>query len=153
MSPTTSGGERTRAGKAEPPWSMLSALLMLRRLATALRYALGEEDFARILGAALALILIGTITFTLGADWSVVDGFYVAVATLTTSSVLDPKLTIADPWLKIFTAGYVLVGIGILVEVARRLGMGFIAARAEVQAAKALEQGEKADHPRSDSPG
>ena len=153
MSPTTSGGERTRAGEAEPPWSMLSALLMLRRLATALRYALREEDSARILGAALALIHIGTITFTLGADWSVVDGFYVAVATLTTSSVLDPKLTVADPWLKIFTAGYVLVGIGILVEVARRLGTGFIAARAEVQAAKALEQGEKADHPRSDSPG
>jgi hypothetical protein len=26
----------------------------------------------------------------------VVDGFYVAVATLTTSSVIDPKLTITD---------------------------------------------------------
>jgi hypothetical protein len=47
---------------------------------------------------------------------------------------------------------YVLVGIGILVEVARRLGMGFIAARAEVHAAKAAEQGEKDDHPRSDGP-
>jgi energy-converting hydrogenase Eha subunit G len=58
------------------------------------------------------------------------------VATLTTSSVLDPKLTITDPWLKIFTAAYVLVGIGILVEIARRLGMGFIAARAEMRAAK-----------------
>ena len=56
-----------------------------------------------------------------------------AVATLTTSSVLDPELTITDPWLKIFTAGYVLVGIGILVEIARRLGMGFITARAEVK--------------------
>jgi hypothetical protein len=31
----------------------------------------------------------------------------------------------------------VLVGIGILVEVARRLGMGFIAARAELEEAKA----------------
>jgi hypothetical protein len=29
---------------------------------------------------------------------------------------------------------YVLLGIGILVEIARRLGMGFIAARAEVKA-------------------
>jgi hypothetical protein len=34
------------------------------------------------------------------------------VATLTTSSILDPELTITDPWLKVFTAGYVLVGIG-----------------------------------------
>ena len=69
---------------------MFSAILMLRRLAGALRVALREEDFARILG--------------------------VAVATLTTSSVLDPDLTVTDPWLKVFTAGYVLVGIGILVE-------------------------------------
>jgi hypothetical protein len=37
-------------------------------------------------------------------------------ATLTTSSVLDPKLAVTDPSLKIFTAVYVLVGIGILVE-------------------------------------
>ena len=59
------------------------------------------------------------------------------MATLTTSSILDPELTITDPWLKVFTAGYVLVGIGILVEVARRLGMGFIAARAEVEKSKA----------------
>ena len=69
--------------------------------------ALREEDFARILGAALLLIMIGTLTFTFGADWSVVDAFYVAVATLTTSSVLTPDLTITDPWLKVFTAGYV----------------------------------------------
>jgi hypothetical protein len=62
-------------------------------------------------------------------DGARVDGFYVAVATLTTSSILDPKLTITDPWLKVFTAFYVLAGIGILVEIARRLGMGFIAAR------------------------
>jgi hypothetical protein len=38
-----------------------------------------------------------------------------------------------DPWLKVFTAGYVLIGIGVLVEVARRLGMGFIATRAQVK--------------------
>jgi hypothetical protein len=115
---------------------MISAYLMLRRLVTALRVALREEDFARILSAGLALIIVGTITFTLTNDWSVVDGFYVAVATLTTSSILDPKLTITDPWMKVFTAFYVLVGIGILVEIARRLGMGFIAARAELEAEK-----------------
>jgi hypothetical protein len=115
---------------------MLSALLMVRRLLGALRIALRNEDFARILSAGLALIVIGTITLSLGNGWSLVDGFYVAVATLTTSSVLDPKLTIVDPWLKVFIAAYVLIGIGILVEVARRLGMAFIAARAEVREQK-----------------
>ena len=116
---------------------MISAILMLRRLAGALRVALREEDFARILAAGPALIVIGALAYSFGNGWSVVDGLYVAVATLTTSSVLDPKLTIVDPWLKVFTAGYVLVGIGILVEVARRLGTGFIVARAEVEKEKA----------------
>src|SRR5688500_10416826 len=123
---------------------MISAILMLRRLAGALRVALREEDFARILGAGVALIIIGTLAHSIGAGWSVVDGLYVAVATLTTSSVLDPELTVTDPWLKVFTAGYVLVGIGILVEVARRLGTGFIVARAEVEKSKAAEKQEAA---------
>jgi len=115
---------------------MLSALLMIRRLVVALRIALREEDFARILGAAGLLIFLGTLTFRLSTDWSVADSLYVAVATLTTSSILNPKLTIDDPWLEIFTAAYVLIGIGILVELARRLGMGFIAAREEMRAAE-----------------
>ena len=120
---------------------MLSALIMMRRVAAALRVALRDEDFGRIFSAAVALIIIGTITLALGNGWSLVDSLYVAVATLTTSSVLDPKLTVTDPWLKLFLAGYVLVGIGILVETARRLGMGFITARAEVKKAKAGSSG------------
>jgi hypothetical protein len=119
---------------------MLSALLMLRRFVVALNYALREEDFARILTAAIALVFVGTTVYTLGSGWSVVDGFYFAVATLTTSSIADPELTITDPWLKVFTAFYVLVGIGILVEIARRLGMGFIAARKDIAEAKAAKK-------------
>ena len=115
---------------------MLSALMTMGRLAQALRVALRDEDFGRVLAAGLALVVIGTLAYSLGAGWSLIDSLYVAVATLTTSSVLDPELTITDPWLKLFTAGYVLVGIGILVEIARRLGMGFITARAEVEAEK-----------------
>jgi len=77
------------------------------------------------------------------AGWSVADGFYVAVATLTTSSILNPKLTITDPWLEIFTAAYVLIGIGTLAEVARRLGMEFVAAREELRTAKAATKAEE----------
>jgi uncharacterized membrane protein YkgB len=117
--------------------TVISALLMFRRLLGALRVALREEDFGRILGAALTLVIVGTLAYSVGNDWNVVDGLYVAVATLTTSSILDPELTFSDRWLKIFTAGYVLVGIGILVEVARRLGTGFIIARKEIEEAKA----------------
>jgi catechol 2,3-dioxygenase-like lactoylglutathione lyase family enzyme len=127
-----------RRDEAKPD-IVLSALLMIRRLAAALRVALREQDFGRVLAAALLLIVIGTITYTLGNGWSLGNGFYVAVATLTTSSVLDPSLTITDTWLKVFTAAYILVGIGILVEVVRRIGMGFVVAREEVRAAKASE--------------
>jgi hypothetical protein len=123
---------------------MIAALLMLRRLAAALRVALRDEDFGRVLSAGLLLIITGTLAYSLGADWSIVDALYVAVATLTTSSILDPELTITDGWLKVFTAGYVLVGIGILVEVARRLGMGFITARAEMEKSKAVAKTEAA---------
>jgi hypothetical protein len=119
---------------------MISALLMLRRFAGALGYALREEDFARILGAAVTLVLVGTMAYTFGAGWSFVDGFYFAVATLTTSSIADPSLTLTDAWLKVFTAFYVLVGIGILVEIARRLGMGFIAARRDIAETKAAKK-------------
>ena len=83
---------------------------------------------------------------SLGNDWDLADGLYVAVATLTTSSILDPSLTITDDWLKLLTAGYVLVGIGILVEIARRLGMGFIVARAEVEEEKRAAKLAKSEH-------
>ena len=79
-------------------------------------------------------------TTSTGADWTLVGSLYVAVATLTTSSIMDPELTITDAWLKLVTAGSVLLGIGILVEVARRLGMVFIAARAKVAAGKHAEE-------------
>jgi hypothetical protein len=41
---------------------MLSALLMIRRLVAGLRVALHEEDFSRVLGAAVLLITLGRPT-------------------------------------------------------------------------------------------
>lgn len=72
---------------------------------------------------------MGTATYTLSEDWRLADGFYFAVCTLTTSSIADPHLTLSNEPIKIFTAFYVLVGIGILVEVARQIGFGFVAMR------------------------
>lgn len=114
----------------------VSALLMFRRLARAMRHAMREEHFGAILGAATALVVIGTIVYTFGGGWSVVDGFYFAVGTLTTSNIADPELVLTDPWLKVFTAFYVLVGLGVLIEVARRLGSSFVAVREQDMAGK-----------------
>jgi predicted anti-sigma-YlaC factor YlaD len=50
-----------------------------------------EEGFLPVLSAGLALVVIGTVAYALGAGWSVVDALYFAVATLTTTSVADPE--------------------------------------------------------------
>ena len=105
---------------------MASLARMLYRFAGAVRRAAREESFVAIAGAAVALVLTGTVVYTLGEGWNIVDGFYFAVCTLTTSSIADPDLVLTHDVLKIFTAFYVLTGIGILVEVARRLGVGFV---------------------------
>jgi Ion channel len=120
---------------------MLSALLMLGRVARALRYAVREEDFLPVAGAGTALIVTGTIAYALGAGWHVVDAPYFAVATLTTTSVADPDLVLHDRWLKTFTVLYLLVGIGILVEILRRLGFGFVAVRQQERDADAAQPG------------
>jgi ion channel len=108
---------------------MVSLVVVWRRLVRTIRHALAEEDFGPILAAGLTLIALGTITYTLANDWSVIDSFYFSVATLTTSTPADPDLVLADGWMRLFTACYTLLGIGVLVEVARRLGVSFIAVR------------------------
>jgi hypothetical protein len=70
---------------------VLSALLMYRRFASALKVAAREEGFVQILGASVLLVAIGTVTYTTSQDWTLVDGFYFAVATLTTASIADPQ--------------------------------------------------------------
>jgi hypothetical protein len=118
---------------------MLSALLMLRRVSKAFRYAVREEEFLNVFGAGVLLVVIGTVTYTLGAGWNVVDSLYFAVATLTTTSVSDPDLVLRDGWLKLFTVLYLLVGIGILVEVLRRLGLAFVEVRKQERAGRDAE--------------
>ena len=112
---------------------MLSALLMFRRVSAAFRYAIREEDFLRVFTAGVAIVVIGTLTFSLGVDWNPVDAFYFSVSTLTTTSVSDPDLVLQDGWLKIVAVFYQLIGIGVLVEILRRMGAGFVAARDEEQ--------------------
>jgi voltage-gated potassium channel len=96
-----------------------------------------------VFGAGVLLVVIGTLTYSLASGWNVVDALYFAVATLTTTSVSDPDLVLQDGWLKLFTVLYLLVGIGILVEILRRLGMAFVQVRM-------LERAER--HPAGEGP-
>ena len=115
---------------------------MFERFVKALKIAVRDEGFAQIFGTGLLLVIIGTLTSTTTQDWSLVDGFYFAVATLTTSSIADPDLTITGAPIKIFTVFYILVGIGILVELARQVGFAYVQVRREEKEAKAA----KAEH-------
>jgi hypothetical protein len=104
---------------------------MCRRVARALRYAAREEDFLPVLSAGVLLVAIATASYTFASGWDVVDSLYFAVSTLTTTSVADPDLVLRDGWLKLFTVLYQLIGIGIVVEILRRLGFAFVAVRAQ----------------------
>lgn len=112
---------------------MLSALLMLRRVSAAFRYAVREEDFLQVFSVGLFLAVLGTLTYSVSQDWNPVDALYFSVSTLTTTSVSDPDLVVDDGWLKIFTILYQLIGIGILVEILRRLGLSFVEVRRQEQ--------------------
>jgi Ion channel len=116
---------------------VVSALLMFRRVARAVRYAIREEEFVPVVITGSALVLVGTLTYVLGEGWNIVDAFYFAVGTLTTTSVADPELMRDSRWMKVFTVLYLLVGIGILVEILRRLGFAFVTVRAEERKAHA----------------
>jgi voltage-gated potassium channel len=104
---------------------------MHQRFAKAMRVAVRDEGFAQIFGTGVLLVIVGTLTYTTSQDWSLVDGFYFAVATLTTSSIADPDLVITGGPIKIFTVFYILVGIGILVELVRQLGFAYVEVRRE----------------------
>jgi Ion channel len=126
---------------------------MLHRFVGAIKYAANEETFAAIVGAAIALVLTGTVAYTLGEGWSLSDGFYFAVCTLTTSSIADPDLVLTHDVLKIFTPIYILTGIGILVEVARQLGVGFVRMHEDQKTARhAKHQEKRARHNEDDPP-
>ena len=96
--------------------------------------------FLTVLGAGVTLVITGTVSYALGEGWNVVDALYFAVSTLTTTSVADPELVLEHRWMKVFTVLYLLIGIGILVEILRRLGLAFVAVQAQERAAKAARK-------------
>ena len=60
-------------GRCEP-YDVLSVMSMLHRMLRAMKYSAKEEHFAVVAGAAVTLVLVGTLTYSLGEGWNVVDG-------------------------------------------------------------------------------
>lgn len=76
------------------------------------------------LGAACALLLTGTIFYMLVEKWSMVDAFYFSVTTLTTVGFGQPAPT-TDVG-KIFTAFFVLSGVGMFLAVINAIGIAAV---------------------------
>lgn len=86
-----------------------------------------RRDLLTISLVAIAVLLTGTFFYHLAEHMSVVDALYFSVITLTTVGYGDitPHTDIG----KLFTTGYVIVGIGILATFARTLLQSTLARR------------------------
>ena len=62
--------------------------------------------------SAVALVLVGTVVFSLLEDWSIVDSFYFSVVTATTVGFGD--ITPDTDAAKLFSVLYIVVGIAIV---------------------------------------
>lgn len=73
------------------------------------------------LQAAVALLITGTVFYTLVEKWSVVDAFYFSVTTLTTVGFGQPAPT--TDLGKLFTAFFVISGVGMFLAVINAIGL------------------------------
>lgn len=110
---------------------MLSLILAAWRLIRGIAESVADPAFRRILGASVFLLLAGTFAMYQIEGWSVVDSFYFSVITLTTVGFGDftPQTTVG----KLFTAFYVLSGIGVIVALINALAERRLARRQRKQ--------------------
>jgi voltage-gated potassium channel len=73
-----------------------------------------DHEFRALFGVVFAILLIGTLFYHGVEGWRYLDSLYFSVTTLTTVGLGDftPKTDIG----KMFTIGYVLIGIGVLLS-------------------------------------
>ncbi|TVR72104.1 MAG: two pore domain potassium channel family protein [Sphaerobacteraceae bacterium] len=99
---------------------MLSMILTSWNLFMSVVSGLTDPAFRKILLSALILLMSGTIAMNRIEQWSIVDSFYFSVIALTTVGFGDfaPQTDLG----KIFTAFYVLGGVGVIVAFVNALG-------------------------------
>lgn len=95
-------------------------ILTLSNLVMSVYSGFADPAFRRLLIASLMLLLSGTVAMNRIEGWALVDSFYFSVVSLTTVGYGDftPQTTLG----KIFTAFYVLGGIGVIVAFINALG-------------------------------
>lgn len=106
---------------------MFGFLVVFRSLGRALRRGWSDPAFRGVLWLALLLIGVGAFFYARVEGWTLFQGLYFSVITLTTVGYGDlvPR-TFAG---RAFTIFYVLIGIGIIVALAGQLAAKLIEAR------------------------
>ena len=104
-------------------------MLALYTFARAVRRGLQDDEFRGLLLLVGATLLMGTTFYALVEGWSIIDAFYFSVITLTTVGYGD--LSPTTPGSKLFTAFYILMGIGLLVVFIERMAHYIIEERKE----------------------
>jgi voltage-gated potassium channel len=97
-----------------------SMFLTVSNLILSIYSGFTDPAFRRLLLAAVMLLLSGTIAMNRIEGWALVDSFYFSVVSLTTVGYGDftPETALG----KLFTAFYVLGGIGVIVAFINALG-------------------------------
>ena len=122
--------------------AMVSFLFALRLFLRAFQHAWQDEAF-RWLAVVTGLVLAsGTVFYHWAEGWRWLDSLYFCVMTLATVGYGDfvPKTDLG----KIFTMGYVFVGIGLLIAVFTRLADALLTAQRE-QADRRTQRGNQAE--------
>jgi Ni,Fe-hydrogenase I cytochrome b subunit len=114
---------------------MIGFGVLLARLSAAIGHAARRPEFRGLLLVAVSLVATGTAVYSLTENWSVVDGLYFAVSTLTTTS--PNGLVLTHDFDKLFTVVYILFGIGVLAEFIRQIAVSYGELKQERRAAKA----------------
>ena len=101
------------------PGAMVGLGILLAHFSAAVRQAARTPEFRGLLVVAVGLVITGTLVFSTTEHWSVVNGLYFAVSTLTTTS--PNGLALTHTFSKLFTVVYILFGIGVLAEFVRQI--------------------------------
>jgi hypothetical protein len=92
---------------------MLHILQRIRELGHDLRASAREAETRVLLGSLAALLLVGTVFYSWVEGWSALDALYFSEITLATVGYGD--LAPRTPLGKVFTIGYLLLGLGTFV--------------------------------------
>jgi voltage-gated potassium channel Kch len=98
-----------------------------RSLISGLRAAFTNPNVLSLLGFTLAIILCAATFYTYVEDWSALDAIYFSVITISTVGYGDFSPQTAPG--KIFTMGYVLIGLGVFVATATSIADAIISQR------------------------